>query len=187
MGRNRNESRSAGSVRCGPARLRMRRCLVAGAWGGVTVAVAAHFFACGDSVAESRSCNAIPQGGCPARAGQDPCADLACAAVYTCAADRRWVRSRACASIAEADASVSGSGERALPDAQPVLDTGMVDGAPPGASGGPGCAPLQAPDCALAVALACSAGCCGCEDLFVCTAGGWSAWGNCAAGSINPL
>jgi hypothetical protein len=55
----------------------------------------------------------------------------------------------------------------------------------PGANGGPGCADLEPPDCPLALALACgSAGCCGCEELFVCKDGGWSSWGTCTGSGI---
>jgi hypothetical protein len=64
-----------------------------------------------------------------------------------------------------------------VPDTSTGFDADID--APPGAFGGPGCESLVVPDCALGVALACGAGCCGCEDLYVCENGGWDLWGSC--------
>ncbi len=126
-------------------------------------------------------CRDIPAGGCP---GQDPgiCIDPTCQAVYTCQPDGTWVHALDCppheggvdapAPFDAGDASTS------LPDVS--FDV-------PGAGGGPGCMDLQAPDCPLSVALACGPPvCCGCEDLFVCSDGGWDHWGSCIDGGIEP-
>ena len=60
--------------------------------------------------------------------------------------------------------------------------------APPGAYGGPGCVDLEQPDCSLGTALACggTADCCGCQDLYVCSNGGWVPWGECTDAGITP-
>lgn len=77
------------------------------------------------------------------------------------------------------------------PDAGQLPDAGsrttIVDAspdAPPGSYGGPGCQLLEEPDCQLGLALACSNGCCGCEDLFVCTNGAWELWGSCSDAGV---
>ena len=121
-------------------------------------------------------CTGIPTGGCPLSKGV-ACEDPLCEAVYACRTGNVWELDHACppheAGVVRDAAVPDGSREASRPfDAS-------VD-APPGASGGPGCAPLQAPDCTLGFALACPAGCCGCEDLFVCQSGGWSYWATCS-------
>jgi hypothetical protein len=116
------------------------------------------------------SCHDIPDGGCPQQGGVE-CQDPTCAAAYTCQADGGWSFAYAC------PAQDSGPPDVA-PDT-PVLDAGYDIDAPPGAFGGPGCTDLEPPDCPLGEALICSAGCCGCIDLFVCDDGGWDPWGAC--------
>ena len=125
--------------------------------------------ACSDSVLE-HACTGIPAGGCPLSRGV-ACEDPACEAVYACRAGNSWALDHTCPAR---DAAPSPD---AAADAPPLRD-GAVD-APPGANGGPGCDPLQTPDCARGFALACPSGCCDCEDLFVCQ-GGWVAWGSCS-------
>ena len=126
--------------------------------------------ACSDS-APDHACNGIPANGCPLSRGV-ACEDPACEAVYACRAANTWELDHKCPAY---DAAASPD---AAPDAPPVRD-GAVD-APPGANGGPGCGSLQPPDCALGLALVCPAGCCDCEDLFVCQDGSWVAWGTCS-------
>ena len=143
----------------------------------LAVAIAA---ACQDDLAVPQPCTNIPAGGCPINGSQE-CTDPTCEAVYACKADRTWSLERVC----------------------PVHDAGLVDAAPveaaalssvrdastdvAGSSGGPGCPNLQPPDCSLGAGLACPPTmCCGCEDLFVCTAGSWNAWGTCNKGTITP-
>lgn len=125
-------------------------------------------------------CRDIPAGGCPLSNGV-ACEDPACEAVYACRPNRVWELDHTCppheagapeASTDGGDAAGDGPAESSRPfDAS-------ID-APPGASGGPGCEQLQAPDCTLGFALACPKGCCGCEDLFVCQDGGWSYYATC--------
>ncbi len=139
------------------------------------------FMACRDDSPTTQACRNIPAGGCPKARGVS-CTDPACQAVYLCREDQTWELERTCPPRQE------------LPDGEPrptpVTDSGSgrVDAAfvvPPGANGGPGCGPLQAPDCSLGTALACSSACCGCEDLFVCESGGWNTWGTC--GPAGPV
>ncbi len=124
-------------------------------------------------------CSDIPAGGCPLSRGV-ACEDPACEAVYLCRPGNVWELHAQC------PARDAGAAEDASADAAeaaaPVVD-GSID-APPGAFGGPGCEPLQAPDCALGLALACGSRCCGCEDLFVCEDRGWTLWGTCGDGGI---
>lgn len=134
--------------------------------------------ACEGELIDTSTCKNIPAGGCAAKAGTDPCVDVACASVYTCKADHTWVFSRSCP---VSEASVQDAGIRETS----VRDVTGID-APPGAGGGPGCAPLQLPDCALLDALICPSGCCECEDLFVCTSGSWVPWGSCQDGVVKP-
>jgi hypothetical protein len=122
-------------------------------------------------------CKDIPPGGCPLSQGL-ACDDPSCAAAYACTPDG-WVLDHTCPPHegGAPDATV-------VPEASEPRDVDVGD--VPGANGGPGCNLLEAPDCALGTALACSAGsCCGCEDLFVCVNGGWTGWGTCADGGIN--
>lgn len=124
-------------------------------------------------------CTGIPAGGCPLSHGV-ACDDPSCAAVYKCLAGNHWELDHVCPANegGARDASVDDAS-----DAAPVQDA-SID-APPGAFGGPGCNPLETPDCALGTALLCSAACCGCEDLYVCDNGGWTFWGTC--GDAGPV
>lgn len=136
--------------------------------------VAAVLTGCDDATPSVSTCRDIPAGGCPLAHGV-ACDDPACAAAYACR-DGAWVIDHVCASR---DASA---------DARPVVDAGPADATidVPGANGGPGCGPLQSPDCPLATALSCGASCCGCEDLYVCLDAGWELWGSCADGGAVP-
>lgn len=126
---------------------------------------------------EAHTCTNVPSGGCPLLNGT-ACDDPSCVAAYACTPNG-WVFDHAC----------------------PAHDGGTMDGATmptdagardvdvdvPGASGGPGCDPLQPPDCTLAFAASCpTSDCCGCEDVFVCQDGGWNTWGVCADGGLSP-
>lgn len=134
------------------------------------------FAACGDSP-QPIICHDIPAGGCPSDNGV-ACSDPTCTASYLCnLADGTWVLEGPCAAH-------EGGAPDAAADAPHEAGTTPKDAsidAPPGSNGGPGCAPLQPPDCTLGDALACpaSAGCCNCDDLFVCQNGGWNHWGTC--------
>ncbi len=129
---------------------------------------------CDDQVLAT--CRDIPDGGCPVASGV-ACSDPACAAAYACQADGTWAIVQVCAAQ---DASIGD-------DAASPVDAGTRDVSTDveGAFGGPGCIDLQPPDCALGTALACSAGCCGCEALFVCRAGGWDPWGACDEAGVH--
>lgn len=134
--------------------------------------------ACDEEVPQR--CTGIPEGGCPISRGV-ACEDPACEAVYACRPGNVWELQRSCPARER--------GPRPTPDAAaptpaPPPDAGID--APPGAFGGPGCVPLQEPDCSLGVALACSPACCGCEDLYVCEGGGWTLWGICADAGAEP-
>lgn len=128
--------------------------------------------ACEDVTAD-HACTGVPAGGCPLSRGV-ACEDPACESVYACRPGNVWELDHTCPPH-EAGASVTEAGTDAavIPDA--ALD------APPGANGGPGCDPLQLPDCMLGFALVCPSGCCDCEELYVCENGGWSLWGSCSA------
>lgn len=127
-----------------------------------------------DNAPSAETCTNIPQGGCPLAKGV-ACDDPSCLAVYACRPGNVWELERTCPPRdggVLADASVDAPREATRPfDAS-------ID-APPGASGGPGCDPLQPPDCALGLVLACPSGCCACEDLFVCENGGWTYSSTC--------
>jgi hypothetical protein len=148
-----------------------------------TLAVVA--VACDDAIIRDAFCTDIPTGGCPEAVG-DACEDPSCAAVYRCSrSTNTWTLSHDCPAHdggveADAAADAGADGARPLP-----LDAD-VD-APPGAFGGPGCPNLEEPDCPLGVALSCAAGCCGCEDLFVCVNGGWNVWGTCQDGVVGQV
>jgi hypothetical protein len=100
------------------------------------------------------------------------CDDPTCEAVYACRAGNVWELDHACPPH---DAAARPAADANAPDARDASSD-----APPGANGGPGCDALQAPDCALGLALVCPVGCCDCEDLFVCQSGGWTLWGTCS-------
>lgn len=157
--------------------LRIRRSFIAG-----TAALTAAFLAIPASCSDAptaETCSDIPAGGCPLSYGV-ACQDPACAAVYACRPNKVWELDHACPPHeggAPAEASTGEAGADAAQEASRPFDA-SID-APPGASGGPGCDVLQAPDCTLGFALACPMGCCGCEDLFVCQNGGWNYYATC--------
>lgn len=123
-------------------------------------------------------CSNIPAGGCPLSRGV-ACEDPACEAVYLCRPNDVWELHQRCPMRESRSLEDGGIG----PEAESPMFDASID-APPGAFGGAGCESLQAPDCPLGIALACGAGCCGCEDLFVCENNGWTPWGSCADGRI---
>lgn len=129
-------------------------------------------FACGDPPVE-QPCTGVPDGGCPLAHGV-ACQDPHCAAIYACRENNVWELVQACPGY---DAAIDD-----VPDAGADATTDIVDAsidAPPGAFGGPGCEPLMDSDCSLGLALACTNGCCGCVDLYVCNDGEWDEWGSC--------
>ena len=146
---------------------------------GLVAVAVAPLGACSDS-STPVLCKDIPDGGCPLSHGV-ACDDVTCAAAYACNGGT-WTLDHVCPTrdAATADASTDADARA------PIARDGGFD-APPGANGGPGCADLQPPDCTLGLALACPNNeCCGCEDLFVCSGGSWSAWGTCSDGGIVP-
>lgn len=163
-------------VRSRSVGLGMRRVLAAAALG---VVVLTALPSC-EEAETPHPCTSIPTGGCPRSRGV-ACEDLACEAVYACRPGNVWELDRLCpprdggpprdgsaeASDARADAPI---------DAARSFDA-SYDGQ--GANGGPGCAGLQGPDCSLGFALACPAGCCGCEDLFTCESSTWTFYATC--------
>jgi hypothetical protein len=144
-------------------------------------AVAVAAAACNDPPPAAQ-CHDLPAAGCPLDHGADACTDPSCAAVYACESGS-WVLVHACPGY---------SPDAAPQPAEAATDSGAAPSdatldAPPGAYGGPGCGDLQAPDCSLGTALSCSGttDCCGCADLYVCSGGGWSLWGQCVDGGIS--
>jgi hypothetical protein len=131
----------------------------------------AGFVAC-EEADTPEPCTSIPAGGCPRSHGV-ACEDPTCEAVYLCRPGNVWELEQRCPPHAP----------------PPVIEAGAPSrdastDAPSGAYGGPGCVTLQEPECALGLALACTNGCCGCEDLFVCENGGWDYYGPCPDGGI---
>ncbi len=130
--------------------------------------------ACSDAVTQ-QPCKNVPDGGCPLAYGK-ACDDPACAAAYACLPDGTWELDHVCPPR-----------DGGQPDVVvPGKDAGVRDAAidVEGAFGGPGCVPLESPDCPYGLAATCPSGCCGCEDLFVCRDGGWNPFGTCADGGI---
>lgn len=121
-------------------------------------------------------CADIPAGGCPLSKGV-ACQDPNCLAVYACRPNKVWELDHTCPGN-EGGVTRDGSIDVDAGEGGRSFDANID--APPGATGGPGCGLLQAPDCALGLALACPKGCCGCEDLFVCENGGWSYYATCS-------
>jgi hypothetical protein len=160
------------------ARLLVSFAAFAGVASVIAIAVAP-LGACSDAP-QPALCDDIPDGGCPLSHGV-ACIDPSCAAVYACNAGV-WSLDHVCP---HQDAAIVGD---AAVDARPSLVRDASFDVPPGASGGPGCADLQPPDCSLGFALACPADqCCDCEDLFVCADGGWGLWGSCDGdGGLDP-
>lgn len=134
--------------------------------------------ACQGDLPTPAKCTDIPAGGCPR--ADDACADPSCAALYVCTSSGAWQLATTCPAH---DASADARPIVPPVDASTLRDVSIDV---PGASGGPGCDPLDAPDCPLATAAACGASCCGCEDLFVCESGGWTLWGACVSGELRP-
>jgi len=142
--------------------------------------------ACSDPTL-NKYCTGIPAGGCPGL-GTTNCEDHTCKAIYsddpsTC----EWTFVAACPDyVPPHDAGVDVATEDGGNDADiRARDAGFQ--LPDGASGGPGCPDLEAPDCPVATATLCS-DCCGCQELYVCTGGGWNPWGQCSdAGTIQPF
>jgi hypothetical protein len=139
--------------------------------------------ACGDD-ATPQPCGDIPEGGCPLSHGV-ACEDPACRAVYFCLPNDVWQLDQLCPPREAGSLEDASFVDAGVPDhdAAPPPSDASID-APPGAFGGPGCDELQTPDCSVGLALACGAGCCGCEDLFVCNQGGWDLWGACRDGGV---
>ncbi len=143
-------------------------------------ALVALAWACNGEIPVPSACTNIPAGGCPSSFGA-ACTDPTCAAVYACTSTGAWSLVRSCPAR---DGGAAAGPSDARGDAPGSRD---VEADVPGANGGPGCQDLQSPDCPLGVGLACGTGCCGCEDLFVCAARGWSLWGTCGdGGAIVP-
>jgi hypothetical protein len=126
---------------------------------------------CEDNSVVAKPCSNIPDGGCPLSHGV-ACEDPACEAIYACRENDVWEFRAFCPGR-----DGGGPTDAFAPETGTAIDA-TID-APPGAFGGPGCGELIEPDCALGIALACGATCCGCEDLFVCENGGWELWGVC--------
>jgi hypothetical protein len=143
--------------------------------------VSVAWLACSDGPI-AQACTDIPAGGCPLSRGL-ACADPLCEAAYACRPGNVWELRERCPTRA---APEDGGGDGAVdaPDARASSSFDASIDAPPGATGGPGCLPLQAPDCPLGLVLSCQ-GCCGCEDLFVCASGAWELWGVC--GPAGPV
>jgi hypothetical protein len=158
-----------------------------GALAGCVVTCLACLAACTDTPPHG-SCSNAPPDGCPEDFGADVCLDPSCDAVYACD-NGRWTFVRMCSARDVAnDVGAAMDGTESVSDSGEAPDvTGGID-APPGAFGGPGCVPLQTPDCPLGVAASCAPrpDCCGCTDLFVCADGGWDPWGQCVDGSAVP-
>ena len=152
-----------------------RRSSVAGRLVAALLALGAAVTSCREDPASVDPCTDIPAGGCPLSHGV-ACGDPTCDAIYACRAGNVWELNRTCPPH-EAGAPREASIDAQAPEASRPFDASAD--APPGANGGPGCAPLQPPDCPLALALACPSGCCECEDLYVCENGGWSYWATC--------
>ena len=135
-------------------------------------------------------CGVIPEGGCPST-GVDACLDRECAATWRCvetnseALTGTWQQVAVCPARDAGPDAASDAADASSADASSA-DASRFDGAlPDGAGGGATCPVLETPDCPLALAAACPSGCCGCEDLFVCTSSGWDAWGYCADGTLH--
>jgi hypothetical protein len=132
--------------------------------------------ACRDDAATVEQCTNIPAGGCPLSHGV-ACQDPSCEAIYACRSGNAWELDHTCPAHDASAPRESGADADATADASRPFDASAD--APPGANGGPGCGPLQTPDCSLGFALACPSGCCDCEDLYVCQNGGWTYWATC--------
>lgn len=152
----------------------MKRALVVAALGIVALA-----FACHDDETFV-ACASIPAGGCPLNHGVS-CEDPTCQAAYACI-DREWQLDHVCPGYEGGAPTPVDAGSDVI-EASTIRDADPD--APPGAYGGPGCGPLEIPDCMLGTALSCPSGCCDCEDLFLCQNGGWEIYGSCKDGKIS--
>ena len=146
----------------------------------LVLSLSAAWLACSDKPT-AQTCTNIPAGGCPLSRGL-ACSDPSCEAAYACRPGNVWELRERCPPRGPADDD-GGRTDASEAGASPSFDA-AID-APPGAAGGPGCAPLQAPDCPLGLVLSCQ-GCCGCEDLFVCASGAWELWGACSPSGPVP-
>jgi hypothetical protein len=147
--------------------------------------------ACTGTNTTTTSCRNIPANGCPVVTDDRECEDPSCAAAYSCN-NGAWTLDHTCSAFdgghAEAppfvpdaglpDAGSGEGGEGDCPDAQGF-------DAPPGAGGGPGCGPLDPPDCPLSRALSCdpasATACNECDSFFACVDGAWIFWGGCSS------
>jgi hypothetical protein len=146
-----------------------------------TLALGLLLAACKDTPPPAQ-CGNLAAPACPEDNGADVCSDPTCASVYACQSGT-WSFLKDCPAYdPEAGAHPIEAGD----DASSAPDV-SID-APPGAYGGPGCIDLQNPDCALGTAISCggSAGCCDCQDLYVCQNGSWVTWGACTDAGIVP-
>jgi hypothetical protein len=144
--------------------------------------------ACTETIPNTTPCRNIPAQGCPVLTNDTECDDPSCAAAYACD-NGTWTFDHACPAFdgGHADASLAlsdaGSGDAG---AGACLDAGFD--APPGAAGGPGCGPLDPPDCPLSRVLACdpesATACNECDSFFACVAGAWIFWGGCSDGGV---
>ncbi|MEO8874178.1 MAG: hypothetical protein ABI461_01215 [Polyangiaceae bacterium] len=135
--------------------------------------------ACDGPPLAQQPCRDIPDGGCPAY--DNACEDPTCTALYLCEPNETWQLDLVCPPKEAGPAAPDATAD-AIADVVDHSDADYID--VPGALGGPGCDDLEVPDCALGVAAACTNGCCGCEDLYVCQSGGWSLYATCGNGAI---
>jgi hypothetical protein len=146
-----------------PSRVLFRasRVFLASSFAAVAASIA--FTGCQSSSDDAGLCVDIPDGGCPLANGL-ACTDPSCAAAYACQPGGNWVLDHVCPPN---DAMIS--------NPVPPPDAGYYD-APIGSQG---CPELEYPDCSATTAASC-AGCCGCEDLWVCQSDGtWASYGYC--------
>jgi hypothetical protein len=152
----------------------------------VAAALTAVTSSCDQSSPEQTCAGAsIPSNACPFLEDDSECNDPCCAAAYQCTGGA-WALVHPCAGYSASkcpDASGGAVG--------PAVDSGPCDASvvlPPGANGGPGCAPLQGSDCPLGEVLSCGVDAClqfGCDSLFYCDSNGdWIFWGACEDGGV---
>jgi len=128
--------------------------------------------ACSDNGAIRERCGALEADGCPGETLAS-CADLACAFVARCdVASGAWTRVATCPARPVDAGTVEAASDAAIADA-------VAPGAEDAGSSSAGCPPLEVPDCSESTRAACPSGCCGCEDVFRCVAGGWDYVGAC--------
>lgn len=144
--------------------------------------VLAWLAACSDDAVTASPCGEIPTTGCPVARGIDVCGqDASCTATYSCVGTS-WKLAQTCprrVQDASSDSPTDAGRETSVQDASIAI--------PAGGYGGEGCTALEPPDCTAAAGIVCPSGCCGCEDLFVCTSGAWFLWGACDNGQIRQV